>query len=105
MSQGHVWTAPSRQGIFWRFNTGTTHHFIGSPTYPTSSATLLVCSGGGLHRHAAALVGTAIMLSRDQHGPEDAGHLGGERHGDDLDRAACQQVAQPRILGTSRTFL
>src|SRR5277367_6469886 len=69
------------------------------PSLRSSSTALVVNSGGRLDRHAAAFVGSAIMLSGDQHGPDDAGHLGGIGDRGHLERAPRQQVAQPGIPG------
>src|SRR5690348_4083380 len=47
----------------------------------------------------------AIMFSFDQHGPEDAGGLGGEGHHGDLVGPPRQQLAQPWIGDAARLLL
>src|ERR1700680_4029816 len=47
------------------------------PPLLSSSTALVVNSGRRRDRRAAAFVGSAIIFPGDQHGPDDAGHLGG----------------------------
>jgi hypothetical protein len=62
------------------------------------STRLLLLSSSGC-RHRCTTGGSAVILSSDQHGPDDPRHLGSVGHRGDLERAACQKIAQPRILG------
>src|SRR3984893_799557 len=71
------------------------------PPLLSSSTALVVNSGRRRDRRAAAFVGSAIIFPGRQHGPDEAGHLGGIGHRDALERAPRQQLAQPGIPGAA----
>src|SRR5258707_12173660 len=68
---------------------GSTRIAIKPRFHPRNRRTLVDDTSG---RHGC---GVAIDLATAQHGPGDARHLVGERHGDEADRLAGQQAGDP----------